>query len=272
MTPYTIIVDTHIHLYRQFDLSLLLNSAYENMKSCSRASELSNNVLPVLGLTLTPPEISWEELNETCDKREPIVGKGGEWRLSKTSDDALLCASNPAGGQVYLLCGRQLVTSEKLELLVLGSDSPVYDGTKGLLWHVENNLSELLVIPWAIGKWLGHRGAIVSEVISRHSDVIHIGDNGGRPAFWSHVRQFKEVAQSTNAIWPGTDPLPLPGQECAVGLNTIAVEGVDLATLSGKDLVAALRTNNSPIITRARRENPIDFFYNQIRLRLLPVN
>ncbi|MGI9284752.1 MAG: hypothetical protein ACR2P1_05140 [Pseudomonadales bacterium] len=268
---YTLIIDTHIHLYRKFDLSLLLKSACENMRTYFSSSQLSGTLLPVLGLTSTPSETSWRELSEIQVSGAAIDGKGGEWQLSQTGDDTLFRASNPMGDDVYLLRGHQLITSEKLELLVLGSESPAYDAERGLMWHVENNLSELMIIPWAVGKWLGPRGAIVSEVMDRYSDSIHLGDNGGRPAIWSHVKQFKEAAHSKAAIWPGTDPLPLPGQECTVGLNTITVEGVKLGTLSGKDLVASLATNNSSIITQARRENLFGFFYNQLRLRL-PVN
>jgi len=268
MPSYTLIIDTHIHLYSQYDLSLLFMSAFENMSLYSRANDFTDDLLLVLGLTSTLSETTWQDLKEMQNNGVTIVGKGGEWRLSKTCDDTLLRVSNPAGDQIYLLCGCQLVTSEKLELLVLGTESPVYDASNGLLWHVEKNLAELMVVPWAVGKWLGRRGEIVSEAIDRFPELIQLGDNGGRPALWSHVKQFRQVAQSSIAIWPGTDPLPLQNQERRVGLNTIAIEGVNLPDLSGKEVVATLKEKGKPVMSQSRRESLINFLRNQISLRL----
>jgi len=268
MPLYTLIVDTHIHLYRKFDISLLFSSAVRNMGLYTTVNNISGTVLPILGLTSTLSEMSWNDLCQITSEGGSITGAGGQWKLRKTEDDTLLRATNTEGHDLYLLCGHQLVTYEKLELLVLGTNSPVYDSAKGLIWHIEQNTSGILITPWAVGKWLGRRGEIISEVVERFAESVKLGDNSGRPALWFYIKQFKQASECPMDIWPGTDPLPLTGQEQAVGMNTIAIRDTNLASLSGKEVVAALKSKDAPVLLQSRRESLVSFFRNQISLRL----
>ena len=167
--------------------------------------------------------------------------------IGLTSDSSALLATqkndrqNTANLQntmsIYIVAGRQIVTAEGLELLALGTDQLFEDGlpASSALTAVRAS-GALPVFPWAVGKWLGKRGKILSDLLSRElrsnesatdgsSADLYLGDNSGRPIFWHNPSHFKQARALDMHVLPGTDPLPFADEAKRVGSFGFVVHG-----------------------------------------------
>lgn len=104
---------------------------------------------------------------------------------------------------ITFVCGYQIVTSEKIEILNLGSSTVIEDGLKAK--DVLLKVDGIPVIPWSPGKWLGERGKIIKSL---SNDVY-----GGKILYKHFLADFKPF----KGILPGSDPLPKVGEERLVG-------------------------------------------------------
>ena len=59
------------------------------------------------------------------------------------------------------------------------------------------------------GKWIGRRGAVLQKLLATHNyPYLFLGDNSGRPSFWSKPHYFQLAKKQAIRILPDTDPLP----------------------------------------------------------------
>ncbi len=267
-----LIFDSHIHLYRHFDLTRLFASAVDNIAAIALQQHVHENYIAVLGLTLTDSEMSWNELYQLTLKEYKLTGQGGNWQLFNLPEQGLIKAINEKHQSLYLIPGAQIITSENLELLVLGSPSPARAQDKSLAWHIEQNSDHLLIAPWGVGKWLKKRGAIINKALTEISSTLVLGDNGGRPWFWRNISQFHQAQELKVPVWPGSDPLPLAGEESRAGANTITITNFNLDDISCPNLIRALSENRNNFIKCHKPESLFRFFKNQISLRLSHTN
>jgi hypothetical protein len=116
-----------------------------------------------------------------------------------------------------VIAGQQIITSENLEVLALGTIRR-FDYGKSILKTIKQIKEQdaLPVIPWGVGKWFGKRGKVVKSLIGNHADFF-LGDNSGRPVFWITPSIFNEGLSRKVYTLPGTDPLPIKSQEKKVG-------------------------------------------------------
>src|SRR5690606_9685667 len=124
------------------------------------------------------------------------------------------------GSGILFIRGRQLVTAEGLEVLAAGVGGDLRSG-QDLSPTLEGGRARggWSTIAWGVGKWLGRRGRLVSEAVRAEagSGDVFLGDNGGRPGLWRFVPQFDVAAENGMRVLPGTDPLPVPGDEARIG-------------------------------------------------------
>ncbi len=89
--------------------------------------------------------------------------------MSQTSEENSLLCFNSNGHKIFFIAGRQIVTSEKLEVLALGlredfkDNKPIEEVIDYIILK-----NALPVIPWGVGKWSGKRGAIVENLIEQN--------------------------------------------------------------------------------------------------------
>lgn len=170
-----------------------------------------------------------------------------------------------ASQHLMLVAGRQIITSEGLEVLGLGTRALVPDGLP--LTEVVARLNDadaLTVLPWAVGKWLGRRGQLIDQYLSQaQADRVFLGDNGGRPAWWP-VRQFN----SGFKVLAGSDPLPLPGSAGMVGRfgSRIAFTLPEQKPLQA--LKQALRDPATEVLRYGKPASSPRFLWDQGRLRV----
>jgi hypothetical protein len=166
---------------------------------------------------------------------------------------------------LLVLAGRQIISSEKLEILALATAIQLPDGLPAK--HVLAKLDAadaLAVLPWGVGKWIGKRGQLVDGLIaSAQPGRLFLGDNGGRPGFWP-VRQFTSGLH----VLRGTDPLPLNGWSHAIGGFGSIVSGNLSVAEPAASLKQILRNPATSIDRYGKLASPFDFVADQVRLRL----
>jgi hypothetical protein len=126
-----------------------------------------------------------------------------------------------------IIAGRQVITADRLEVLVLGAADALANGA--VLEQVIDDAAmqqALAVLPWGLGKWVGRRGARVAALLSGPRDRrFFVGDNGGRPRCSPTPRLLRQAV--SRGIWnlPGSDPLPLPNEARRAGSHGFVVPG-----------------------------------------------
>jgi hypothetical protein len=266
MTHPAVLVDAHVHVYPAFDTALLLESAAVNFARNAAARGMHADAFQ--GVLL---------LAETaaCNWFDTVFAAGGwsdrGWNLVTVPDDEIsLLAQGPAGQKLLLIAGRQAATAEGLEVLSLCSRARIAD-RQSLDRTLDLALDggAVVVVPWAVGKWLGRRGQLVQQALARHGQRIFAGDNGGRPRAWPRPALFAASERLERPVLSGTDPLPLPGEERCVGRYGVVLDGAlpeNRPGLALRDRLLAATTQN--IRPFGQLETVSNFFLNQVMLRL----
>jgi hypothetical protein len=153
--------------------------------------------------------------------------KADPWEIVATSEKSSLSVVRNGVRCLVLLEGRQIRTSESLEVLAIACSEDIPDGrpireTLRLLY----SLGAIGVVPWAFGKWLFGRGRLVNALIEEEApEHFFLGDNGGRPHRTPRPEQFRRAQKRGIRVLPGTDPLPLPGEETRIGSYGFLLSG-----------------------------------------------
>lgn len=263
-----LLVDAHVHIYDCFDINTLLDAAVRNFKHAAKEKfDLENGFTGVLLLTETSRD-NWFQQSSLLNDR-------GHWQLESTPDNAVLKARPLTGNAekeniIYIMAGRQIITAEGLELLALATDSVFKDGSSiAFALSAVREQDAIPVLPWAVGKWLGKRGKLLSGLLAAeaHSDLC-LGDNSGRPIFWRNPLHFRQARKMNMCILPGTDPLPFAREADRVGSFGFMMRGKLTNTQPLADFKQLLRNNALQITAYGRLESPFRFIANQLRLRV----
>jgi hypothetical protein len=171
--------------------------------------------------------------------------------------------------RLCVIAGRQIVTRERLEVLALGTTAPLPDGEPidATLAAVEAT-GAAAVLPWGVGKWLGARGAIVERFLADAKwRNVFLGDHGNRLELGADPARFAAARRAGRAVLPGSDPLPLAGEEARVGAYGFAVD-VDLDPLCPAAALLAVLRSGAGFVAFGRREGLGRFVANQVALAL----
>ncbi|TPG16491.1 hypothetical protein EAH87_14830 [Sphingomonas koreensis] len=159
-----------------------------------------------------------------------------------------------SGGPLDLLiiAGRQVVTAERVEVLLPGTLSAPDDGTPiddVLDWAEERAVAA--VLPWGFGKWLGRRRRTVARVLETRR-TARAGDIQGRP-IGVPERLLRTFAAGSIA---GTDPLPMAGDERRIGsYGTLVSARIDPAA-PARSLLDALAVTACTVTFGQRQTLP----------------
>ncbi|MEX0729875.1 MAG: hypothetical protein WD057_03765 [Aquisalimonadaceae bacterium] len=261
-----LMIDGHVHVYRQFNHEHVFEAAARNFRREARLAGCDNGFLGVLMLTESAG-YDWFSSLRSGDASFPLSG----WRMTETSGSVPgILATATDRSDLLIVPGRQVITSERIEVLLLGTTQIVEDGLAldSVLARADD-IDAVPVLPWAVGKWLGRRGSLVNLRIRETSpdQGLLLGDNSGRPTLWPRPRQLRLADRLGIHVLPGSDPLPLAGEEQRVGAFGAAVD----APVSLTDPIAELKTHLRNPATRltsfGRLESNLRFLRNQIRLR-----
>jgi hypothetical protein len=209
----TIYADAHVHFYRCFDLLRLLSAARD------RGRTLDGPLLLLL----------CESAGYAYFRALRSLARGRRESLPANLTAPVLEAFPPRLtdepeslrlGDLVLVAGRQLVSSEQVEVLALAADPSAGldawpDGAHPARELVERVLESgaLAVLPWGVGKWLGARGRRVAELLGDPGLASHprlfAGDIAQRCWPWPRPAAFERGPR----VLPGSDILPVAGAE-----------------------------------------------------------
>ncbi|MGB3536477.1 MAG: hypothetical protein WBA13_23530 [Microcoleaceae cyanobacterium] len=275
MTPESqarILVDAHVHIYDCFNLEAFFDSALKNFQAAAQQQEYGKNFQSILLLTETQSDHYFRTLAAIAhqDNRSDQQNMG-QWSIHTTQEDCSVYVENSQGVRIYLIAGRQVVTSENLEVLALLTAQTFEDGSQ-----LEETIDAVIssggipVIPWGFGKWIGTRGTILTRLLDNNpNSALFMGDNGGRPVFWPLPPLFKQATQKGLQVLPGTDPLPFASESRRPGSFGFAVEGSFNRDLPALSLKQILLNSTASVKPYGIGEQPIRFLRNQVSMQIV---
>jgi hypothetical protein len=208
-----LLIDGHVHIYDCFDLAKFFDSADANFKFGAALQNHGHDFSGILLLAETFKDNWFNHLADYADGKGLPDGKNtGSWMFSRTNENNSLLAKSGDSKNLLLIAGRQIVTSEGLEVLALFTNECFKDGDpiKKLIEDIKNR-GGIPVIPWGFGKWMGKRGVVLNRLIeSAKNPYFYLGDNGNRPLFLTDPAQFKLAQNKNIRNLPGSDPLRPP--------------------------------------------------------------
>jgi hypothetical protein len=253
-----VLLDGHVHIYPCFDRERLLDAAAANFRAA--AARLGSSEFDgVLMLTESRGHAVFDELVAA-----PRVGR---WEM-RPADDGVSLAARKASERLILVAGRQIETAERIEVSALALREPLPDGRP-----LEDTLEAAgaagatVVLPWGVGKWLGHRGRMVRQALARpRAFRLFVGDIGGRPRRLGLPGPAQFADGRTDRIVRGTDPLPLASEAARPG-------GFGNAYVARLDQAGPARCAQRLLHEAAARpfgeaETWVRFIFNQLRMRL----
>lgn len=211
--PARVLIDGHVHLHPVFEIGRALERARANLEGDAPGWLL---------LADMPGKSAFDRLLE--------VGRNGPsaWTVETGGEPAALHALKAGRLALIVIAGRQIGTREGLEVLAIGTRTPLADGLP-----LDETLARVRaadavpVLPWGFGKWWGKRGALVDRVLERDDEPFCLGDNGGRLQHGLPPRAFGRAQEHGIPVLPGSDPLALPDEINKLGRYGFVLEGLD---------------------------------------------
>ena len=270
-SPYLILIDAHVHVYDCFSLPSFLDSAYRNFRAeaCRQGKDLT--FTGILLFTETSQDNWFRRLCACADNDQVVRDTAAkEWRFRRTAEASSLLAKSSEGHRLILVAGRQVVTAEDLEVLALCTDAMFDDGLP-LAQTVKtvHKIGGLPTIPWGAGKWLGRRGALLTEFLKdTPATDIFLGDNSARPKFWSAPRHFRIAREKGIKVLPGTDPLPFSSETWRPGSFGFAIGAIIDPDYPANSLTSVLKDSSTDIQPYGSLESTARFLRNQVAMQL----
>lgn len=261
-----VLVDGHVHIYECFEPGAVFDAAADNFAAAAHGLRHERDYAAVLCLVESRHERFLDRVRSGVEGRT-WRGRRGYWELEQTAEPEALVVQ--CGSRRLCLCaGRQLVTRERLEVLALGTTAPLPDGEPidATLQSVRD-VGAVAVLPWGVGKWLGARGTVLARVLEdprfRH---VCLGDNGNRLELGPEPRQFVVARRVGRRVLPGSDPLPLPGEEVRAGSYGFAID-VPLDPRRPAAALLALLGSGLAVTAFGRRTPLTRFVGRQLKLK-----
>jgi hypothetical protein len=194
------LIDGHVHLHRSHPIEAALDAAVLNFERWRTRVQPAEPLRAMLWLVETPAEAASERLRSA---------ETGHWNLVER-DEVTWDLHRDAGTRLTLIRGRQVATSDGLEVLLVGTADPVSDG-RPLAETIEPHLERrvLVMLPWGFGKWTGRRGRAVAQAYESYgARGLRLADTGIRPGWLPAPRLFRRSAADGRPVLVGSDPFP----------------------------------------------------------------
>ena len=212
-----VVIDTHVHLHHVFPVDVFFDHARINF-NVAAGQHGGDGRTDILCLT------DMQGVNSVRNLCEHLI-KAGAWNFKFTEDGHSIAARHDDGYVIFLLPGRQIISTENLELLALDASIDLPDRT----YPIDELISRVIaaggvpVAPWGFGKWSGARGKVMSEMVHRRSDFF-VAHNGNRWWWAPEHRIFSRARRRGVSILSGSDPLPFASAAGRAGSSGIIGE------------------------------------------------
>lgn len=222
-----LILDSHVHLYPEFDVSKFFAFAVKNFKALPVPSDASYAIC----LADTDRTRAYESLADGS-----LAGDG--FKCCDVGD----CLDVSVGDtSILVFRAKQLVTQERLEVLSLLSSEGCRSGLS-TIDTVDAVLSAggVPVLAWGAGKWTGKRSGVVRDTIEHYgASELALGDAAMRSSTIAGSVFARYAKRSDLRVLAGSDPLPVAGEEVGVGSYASAFD-VDVKNGTHSELMKKL--------------------------------
>jgi hypothetical protein len=257
----SLLIDAHVHLHGCFSPGAFLEQAAGNFERAAR----EHGWTPWRGALLLTESAGVDAFTGLEDGTTDT----GAWTI-EPADREMLVARNGAR-VVLLLAGRQVISAEGLEILLLGTRAAPADGRPAEEVLAEGErLGALRVIPWGAGKWLFRRGRVLDRLLeaAHPGSGFFLGDIAGRPSVWANPRHFELASRRGISVLRGTDPLPFAGQVSRPGAFGFRLAWRVNRPLSAESIKAVLRAPDAELTPYGRLERLAPFVRHQLAMQL----
>lgn len=266
-----VLLDAHVHIYDRYPLANFLDSASRNFREAAEKLGVYGGIAAILMLTETSRDHCFSGLQRLADGI--VTGKlnPDDWSFEHTEEPCSLVAKRGDREDLYIIAGRQIVTSERLEVLAIGADREFPEGLPlNDVIELVHESGALPVIPWGFGKWTGLRGKIVRQVLlDKPVADLFLGDNGGRMRYWAEPVQFKIARENGIRILPGSDPLPFASEYWRPGSYGFMLNAPVNSMIPAAEIKKYLLDRDVAITPYGRREGVLRFMKNQLSMQLI---
>lgn len=256
-------VDAHVHLHDCFDTELFINNARSNFKENLKKQNDVKKLEGVLLFTEGINEDSFIKVKQLSEK------KNSEFIVEETDEPESLRINFNDGDQIYVVSGQQIVTSEKLEVLALGTEKR-FEYNQPIKRTISKvvDAGAIAVVPWGFGKWTGTRKKVLEDILLDESlPLFYLGDNSGRLSFFEAPAEYKS-SDDDRRVLPGSDPLPFKDQVKKAGSYGFYFEnGLDQES-PFRSLKRFLLDEENKIYYFGKLESVLSFLKNQISMQI----
>lgn len=253
-------VDAHVHFHAREHVAGTLDAAISNFGNVDAAGKREGS--GVLLLAQSAGERVFEWLREQAQV--------GAWSVSPVEcERESLWLRGPRGG-LAVVCGRQVIAENGLEVLALGTIDLIEDGLglQRTLAAVQAS-GALAVLPWGFGKWTGLRARRIREQLQSPAVAgLWVGDNGGRLQSLPRPRLFAEAEAQGIGVLPGTDPFPFGKDYRRVGSFGFVVEVALDPARPWQSIHAALAGRRRSPPAYGRGEGWLGFLFKQTWIQI----
>jgi hypothetical protein len=261
-TNRTLVADGHVHIYRTFDVAVALEAAVRNLRRLVQEMEIASNAAEyALLLGDTRMDRAYDRI------REGKLPDG--WQVEERSGEAALRLRR-GDDRLLVIAGRQLVTSERLEVQAIGTSAALPDGLAvDAAIAAVRDAGAFPVVPWGFGKWWGARGNLVRQVIEREDPSrIALGDNGGRLGLAGRPTLLAHAERLGINVIAGSDPLPFPKQARRIGTFGFVLLDWQAEMDATSQIHARLASRSRRPVIAGRTTGPVDFLLAQTQMQI----
>lgn len=258
-------VDSHVHFHKCFDEGLFFDSCFNNLSKIT-SSSIKNGLLFFT-------EGKSEDVYNNLKFKTKIKSSQNEktkYIINEIDNgNAIDVKWIDAGMRILILPGFQIVTKENLEVLSLGTNKRLSDGSL-----IEDTISNVIsiggipVLPWGFGKWYGNRGEKIDELIKKNIPHLFLGDNGGRSSLLPFPSQFEAAQMNGMKVLPGSDPLPFPDEANRPMSYGFILRANINESIPWESIKETLLNTNLKIEKFGRLTTPISFIKTQIAMQI----
>ena len=256
----TLLIDGHIHIYSHYDLDFAINQGILNLQNSAKKINRTDKVIPVWLLT--------ERYD--CNFFDSYAGlKLKNFKIVPGAEKETLIVEKNGEPMLYIFAGRQLVTTENLEVLSLMTTLFLKDREKPITDVIDHVIDSggVPAINWAPGKWFFSRGKVVEQTIKSYSpENLLLGDTSLRTGIWPLPKLMTRAKKDGFKIIAGSDPLPFENEEKQIGLYGFSITGKFDEAKPAESLRKLVLDKQTKINLIGRRNNLFTFGRRQFKI------
>ncbi|MCB0747811.1 MAG: hypothetical protein KDC90_10155 [Ignavibacteriae bacterium] len=260
-----ILIDSHVHIHNCYNLEEFFRNTFINFSEYANKIEKGKEWIGVVCLTEIEGVDYFNLLKDSKSKLDL-----SNYKIQTTSEENSIIVSNKREQKIIVIAGKQIIANDGIEILALGTANNFSEGRsiKDTVDEI-NNVNAIAVLPWGVGKWLGKRKEIIKNFIEvNKTPKFFLGDNSGRPSFWSESEIFKLGRSLNHFVLPGTDALAISSEVNKTGTYGLYLNSELNLNEPTKDLFQQILNLKTQPQAFGKLETPVKFFKNQITMQI----